>query len=315
MIIHVKKLRTTQNSVIVMNKVVYMLVALLIAGCSEQDVYKDIVDAPSIIDESPATDQYSVLLEQARWGNSDAYLKLAEFYHDGIGVKADFMGMMSMLVMADQYGVYNKSIDSYLVALPETDNAKMIVEAFASLDSKNMQKTDSITDVLIANGSAEGYALKGILQIERGDTLGGKQTIQKSAEMGSSFAKILLCTVPLPGEKHKDLDIEMLKLLSPNIPFANKLLGDMYSGYEKGCIEDEHLAAYFYEKADEQGCLGKRPARYLIDYYERNGINIDPKEMERLRILSGNTDPDVYIPDSIAVDTDHIDTDSVVVSD
>lgn len=298
-----------------MKKILYIFVALLIAGCSEQDVYNDIVDAPNITSEVPAKDQYSVLLEQARWGNSDAYLKLAELYHDGIGVKADFMGMMSMLAMADQYGASNKSIDSYLFALPETDNTKMIVEAFACLDRQNMHKTDSLTEILIANGSAEGYALKGVIQIERGDTIGGKQTIQTSADMGSSFAKILLCAVPSPGENHKVLDIDMLKSLSPNIPLANKLLGDMYSGYEKGCIQDEHLAAYFYSKADEQGCLGKRPARYLINYYERNEINIEPKEMERLRILSGNTDPDVYIPDSIAVDIDYIDTDSVVVTD
>lgn len=298
-----------------MKKILYIFVALLIAGCSEQDVYNNIVDAPSIMSEKSNTDQYSALLEQARWGNSDAYLKLAGFYHDGIGVKADFMGMMSMLAMADQYGASPKSTDSYLLSLPETDNTKLIIEAFASLDRKNTYKTDSLTEILIANGSAEGYALKGILQIERGDTLGGKQTIQTSADMGSSFAKLLLCAVPRPGSKNNTLDMDMLKDLSVSTPLASKLLGDYYSGYEKGYTEDEHLAAYFYKKADEQGCLGKRPARYLINYYERNGINIEPKEMERLRILSGNTDPDVYIPDSIAVDIDYIDTDSVVISE
>ena len=298
-----------------MKKILYIFVALLIAGCSEQDVYNDSVDVPSIMSGTSNADQYSALLEQARWGNSDAYLKLAEFYHDGIGVKADFMGMMSMLAMADQYGASPKSIDSYLLSLPETDNTKLIIEAFASLDCKNMYKTDSLTEILIANGSAEGYALKGILQIERGDTLGGKQTIQTSADMGSSFAKLILCAVPTPGSKNNTLDMDMLKDLSVSTPLASKLLGDYYSGYEKGYTEDEHLAAYFYKKADEQGCLGKRPARFLINYYERNGINIEPKEMERLRILSGNTDPDVCIPDSIAVDIDYIDTDSVVISE
>lgn len=298
-----------------MKKILYIFVALLIAGCSEQDAYNDMVDAPISMSEAPPTDQYSALLELARWGNSDAYLKLAGFYHDGIGVKADFMGMMSMLAMADQYGASPKSTDSYLLSLPETDNTKLIIEAFASLDRKNTYKTDSLTEILIANGSAEGYALKGILQIERGDTLGGKQTIQTSADMGSSFAKLLLCAVPRPGSKNNTLDMDMLKDLSVSTPLASKLLGDYYSGYEKGYTEDEHLAAYFYKKADEQGCLGKRPARYLINYYERNGINIEPKEMERLRILSGNTDPDVYIPDSIAVDIDYIDTDSVVISE
>ena len=266
-----------------------MIVAMFVESCSDQQLYDELTSENVVplneqkLSESAILNSY---LEKARWGDGTAFLKLAECYHDGIGVKPDFIGMMSMLAMADQYGVSNKAIDSYLLALPETDNTKMIVEACASLDRKNMNKTDSITEILIANGSAEGYALRGILQIERGDTLGGKQTIQTSADMGSSFAKILLCAVPSPGEMHKDLDIDMLKSLSPNIPLANKLLGDMYSGYEEGCIEDEHLAAYFYKKADEQGCLGKRPARYLINYYKRNNINIEPKEMERLRILS-----------------------------
>ena len=295
--------------------IVLTIVAVFMTSCSEQQLLDEFTNE-QFYTSSEQQDSESVILnsylEKARWGDGNAFLKLAECYHDGIGVKADFMGMMSMLAMADQYGASPKSTDSYLLSLPETDNTKLIVEAFACLDRKNLHKSDSITDMLIANDSPEGYALKGVIQIERGDTIGGKQSIQRSAEMGSSFAKILLCAVPSPGERHKDLDIDMLKSLSPNIPLANKLLGDMYSGYEKGCI---HLAAYFYSKADEQGCLGKRPARYLINYYERNEINIEPKEMERLRILSGNTDPDVYIPDSIAVDIDYIDTDSVVVSE
>ncbi len=298
--------------------IVFMIVAIFMASCSEQQLFDEFTSEQSVTSSEQQNSESVILnsyLEKARWGDGNAFLKLAECYHDGIGVKADFMGMMSMLAMADQYGASNKTIDSYLFTLPETDNSKMIVEAFSCLDRKNLQKTDSITDILIANDSPEGYALKGVIQIERGDTLGGKQSIQRSADMGSSFAKILLCAVPSPGEKYNDIDIEMLKSLSPSIPFANKLLGDMYSGYEKGCMEDEHLAAYFYKKADEQGFLGKRPARYLINYYERNEINIESKEMERLRILSGNTDPDVYIPDSIAVDIDYIDTDSVVVSD
>ena len=297
-----------------MKKILYIFVTLLIAGCSEQDVYNDIGDVSNNMSETSNINHYSALLEQARWGNSDAYLKLAEFYHDGIGVKADFMGMMSMLVMADQYGASNKTTESYLSSLPETDNTKLILEAFACLDRKNTQKTDSLIEILIAKGSEEGYTFKGILQIERGDTLEGRQIIQKGAEMGSSLAKLLLCAVPAPG-KHKELDLDMLKSLSPDIPFANKILGDVYSGYKKGYIEDEHLAAYFYKKADEQGCLGKRPARYLINYYERNDINIEQKELERLRILSGNTNPDVFCPDSIAIDIDYNETDSVVVSD
>lgn len=176
--------------------IVLTIVAVFMASCSEQQLLDEFTNE-QFYTSSEQQDSESVILnsylEKARWGDGNAFLKLAECYHDGIGVKADFMGMMSMLAMADQYGASPKSTDSYLLSLPETDNTKLIVEAFACLDRKNLHKSDSITDMLIANDSPEGYALKGVIQIERGDTIGGKQSIQRSAEMGSSFAKILLC--------------------------------------------------------------------------------------------------------------------------
>ena len=48
-----------------------------------------------------ANDEFATLLEQARWGDGKACLKLAEFYHDGVGVKPDFVNSMTMLAMAD----------------------------------------------------------------------------------------------------------------------------------------------------------------------------------------------------------------------
>lgn len=302
--------------------IVLMIVAMFMASCSDQQFYDELTSenvVPLNEQKLSESDMLNSYLEKARWGDGTAFLKLAECYHDGIGVKPDFLGMMSMLVMAGQYGVSNKAIDSYLFALPETDNTKMIVEALANLDRKNMNKTDSITEILITNGSAEGYALKGILQIERGDTLGGKQTIQTSADMGSSFAELLLCAFPTPKTgTGKYMNIDMLKSMSDRSPIANKLLGDIYSGYDYGNTSyiNESLAATYYKKADEQGCLGKGPARWLINYYDRSGIQIDAKEMERLQILSGHINaPDEYIPDSVHIDPDYLEMDSVVISD
>ena len=221
--------------------------------------------------------------------------------------------------MADQYGVPNHSIEDYLMSLPDTDHTKMIFEAIAKLDRRNILPTDSIVENLIANGSADGYALRGVVQVERGDTLGGQQSIMKGAEMGSSFAELLLCAFPAVETGYgKYVNIDMLRYMSSRSPVANKLLGDIYSGYNYGETVniDESLAAIYYKKADEQGCLGKRPARWLINYYDRNGIKIDAKELERLQILSGHIDePGEFIPDSVYVGPEYLEADSIATSE
>ena len=104
--------------------IVLTIVAVFMASCSEQQLLDEFTNE-QFYTSSEQQDSESVILnsylEKARWGDGNAFLKLAECYHDGIGVKADFMGMMSMLAMADQYGASPKSTDSYLLSLPETD--------------------------------------------------------------------------------------------------------------------------------------------------------------------------------------------------
>lgn len=125
--------------------------ALLIVGCSEQQLLDDYMSEVSEMSEKQEPAQVSIVnsyLEKARWGDGNAFLKLAECYHDGIGVKSDFMGTLTMLMMADQYGVANQSIEQYLRSLPDTDHTKMMFEAIAKLDRKNVLPTDSIIRTL-----------------------------------------------------------------------------------------------------------------------------------------------------------------------
>lgn len=302
--------------------IVLMIVAMFMASCSEQQLFDEFTSEPSVLLSEQLASESVILnsyLEKARWGDGTAFLRLAECYHDGIGVKPDFMGTLTMLMMANQYGVTNRSIDDYLISLPDNDYTKMAFEAIAKLDRENNLSSDSIAELLIANGSAEGYAIKGVIQVEQGDTIGGQQSIQTGAKMGSSFAELLLCAFPATETGNgKFLNIEMLKSISDKSPIVNTILGDFYSGHDYGetGIIDETLAVIYYKKADEQGCLGKRPARWLINYYDRTGVQIDAKEMERLQILSGHINsPDEFIPDSVCIDLNYLDVDSVDISD
>ena len=123
------------------------------------------------------------------------------------------------------------------------------------------------------------------LAVERGDTLQGIQMIQTAAEQESSLAILLRCstnlnTIAKPG-------ITKLIEASEKVPYAYKILGNIYSGEDFPGLKDEHLAAYYYQKADQHICLGKEGARWLLNYY-RNGedIHLSDKDLERLQVLA-----------------------------
>lgn len=265
-----------------MKNILCFLVLMAIVGCAEQELYKNTVD---IVKNENHIDQYAYLMEQARWGNGQAYLKLADYYRTGQGGKKDFLGTISMFAMADQYSEVNK-MEDYLKALPEKDNMKLFFDAMDSFDKKNMEEFAEITDRLIAEGLPEGYSLKGVMAVEMGETIEGKRLIEMAVEQGSTFAELLLAIIS--GKSNgKRPSIEVLAPLADRIPLACKLLGDAYAGIENDSVKNEELAAVYYQKADEQACLGKRAARWLVNYYERNGIQVDKREMERLKKLSG----------------------------
>ncbi|MBQ7419321.1 MAG: hypothetical protein IJV17_01120 [Prevotella sp.] len=295
-----------------MNNLFYTLVVFFLASCAEQELCEGIPDVQK--SETVVNDQFVSLLEQARWGDGKACLKLAKMYHDGVGVKPDFMNSVTMLMMAEQYGEKHGSL-SFMKALPQMDRMKLIYDSFDRLGTRHFSSADSIADALISQGSENGYVLKGVVQIQRGDTLEGRKAIEIGAEKGSSLGELVLCAVSSLGKQNgRSGVLAKLSALSERIPMANRLLADMYSGYEGIDMIDEPLAEKYYLKADRRGCLGKRPARWLINYYDRNGIQIDSMEMRRLQILSGYVnDPDEYIPDSVKVDSDYLEIDTVAV--
>ena len=190
-----------------MKKVLYFMVALFLASCAEQELYEDIADAPK--NNIEIDNQYAYLVEQARWGDGQAYLKLADLYHKGQGVQQDFLGTISMLAMADQYGAIS-NLEDYMKTLPEEDNMKLFFDAMENFERKNMEASAEMTDRLIAQGSPEGYTLKGIMAVEKGDTIEGRRLISLAVEQGSTFAELLL-TVLSDWKGGKSPCVELIK--------------------------------------------------------------------------------------------------------
>jgi len=82
-------------------------------------------------------------------------------------------------------------------------------------------------------------------------------------------------------------DVKKLVALADRVPFAYKLLADMYTGREDESKKDEALAAYYYLKAAEKAHLGMRGARWLFVYHNNGGnLQLSEQELQRLQALA-----------------------------
>ena len=264
-----------------MKKNLFLVVALVLVSCTDQLLVGEVAGDP--VEQAPAS-EISSLMEKARWGDGQACLKLADCYRDGIGVKPDFVSMMSMLSMAEDFGAINR-IEDYFGEMPFNNELEFLAKW--------------------TKDEADRDAVLGALAVERGDTLRGIQMIQTAAERESSLAILLRCstnlnTIAKPG-------ITKLIDAAEKVPYAYKILGSIYSGNDYPGLKDEQLAAYYYLKADQHVCLGKDGARWLLNYYYDGGnLKLGEKDLERLKILAKEEQQKPVVPTEWLEDVDEI---------
>lgn len=267
-----------------MKKIILCFVGLLgLASCSDQMTESELTEPVQTVNQIDG--EYHYYLEKARWGDAAAYVKLADFYREGKYVKSDFIGMTAMLALAEQYDSNHRLVD-YLKALPENDSYRLMSETMEEIGRKNRDKVKNVASILVANGKPEGYVINGAMQVEDGDTIGGLETIRYGAEQGSSFGELILCMAPaFMGNNQQPYNAEKLISMADKFPFANKFLAEMYAGEVCDSVYNPELAASYFLKADQFGFLGRRGAKWLLDYYASEHIEIDELEKQRLQTL------------------------------
>lgn len=266
-----------------MKKILFLLVTIVMSlvSCTDQQFLDETLANKALL---PTENEFNALIEQARWGDGQAYLKLADCYRDGKGVKKDFINMLSMMALAKQYGGI-KRMEDYLMAMPNESEFKLILEAIDLYEHKKIEESQAMTELLIAQGSPDGYSVESIIAVERGDTLEGKRLMEQAALQGSTYAELLLCIPEWRGANNPN--VEKLKSLVDSVPLACKLLADIYTGNDYASIKNERLAIYYYLKADEQACLGRRGASWLLNYHRNGGqLQLTERDIQRLQKLA-----------------------------
>lgn len=265
-----------------MRKYLYLIIVVALGSCADQFALEEVSTGQPNME--PAS-EFQALIEKAKWGDGQAYRKLADCYRDGKGVKRDFIGMLSMASLADDYRGINR-MEDYLDSLPKDSEFKLLIDCVEKFEQKQTDEAQTLLEGLVANGSPDGYAIKGISVLEHGDSLGAKRLFEFAAEKGSSLAELLLCIPDWRGAMKPS--IEKLASLTDKIPWVNNVLAETYEGKRGYDMKDDKMAAYYYLKADKQACLTKNGAKWLIDYIRNDGdIHLSPSDVKRLQILAG----------------------------
>ena len=260
---------------------------LFLASCSEQQIMEEMASSTKLTEQKSMTfspqDSIMSLLYQARWGDGSAYLKLADCYRDGIGVKKDFFGMITMAHMAEWRGAINR-MDDYIYGLPDGHEYKTLFLLMDGYKSYIQEGTDSVEHVLCNNGSPEAKTLLGIITIDKGDTISGMNMVKDAAEQGCSLAELLLTIPDWKGKLRADAT--KLAIIANRVPIAYLILGDLYYEPDDNGKSNKQLAVEYYMKAEEHAVLGHHGAERVLDYY-RNGGNIQLTEddIKRLELI------------------------------
>ena len=269
------------------NWFVYMIMMLFLASCSEQQVMEETTSSTKLTEQASMTvspqDSVMSLLNHARWGDGSAYLKLADCYRDGFGVKKDFFGMIMMAEIAEKRGGIQKA-DDYINNLPDGHEYKTLPLLMDGYKSYIQENADSVMQVLREKRSPEAQTLLGFIMMDQGDTITAKNIIEEAANQGCSLAKLLL-TVP-DWKGNARADAAKLVIIADQMPLAYYLLGNLYYEPDEKGETNKQLAVEYYMKAEERAVLGRRGALRILDYYRNGGkVRLTEDDVKRLELI------------------------------
>ena len=269
------------------NWCIYMIMTLFLASCSEQQVMEENASSTKLTEQKSMTvnpqDSVMSLLNHARWGEGSAYLKLADCYRDGYGVKKDFFGMIMMAEIAEKRGGIQKA-DDYINNLPDGHEYKTLLLLMDEYKSYVQENADSVMQVLREKKSPEAQTLLGFVMMDQGDTITAKNIIEDAANQGCSLAKLLL-TVP-DWKENVRADATKLVIIADQMPLAYYLLGDLYYEPDEKGESNKLLAVEYYMKAEEHAVLGRRGALRVLEYYKNSGdFQLTEDDVKRLELI------------------------------
>lgn len=270
--------------------VISCMVTLLFCHTSCQDGAEEF-QGPSVELEKECQElNVQRLVQQARDGNSDAYMALALCYKDGEGVEESMLNMMFMYI---QYCIRTGARIDGIKNLFDKDDPFLLVYDIldaSSLHELSLAKLEALKQLNPAEAKAIESAMAVISLEEAKDAL---QTLREAEKEGSEMAVIfqaLYYNKAGYGDDAKDF----FAGIAGRYPFANQFLCEIYTD-EYSHSKDPSLIYKAIEcchKAEANAMLVPKYASMLAGLYtysEENGLSVPGKlDEEKLNmIISG----------------------------
>lgn len=241
---------------------------------------------PTSADENLA-DSVRLYTEQARQGEEDGYIRLAELYRTGRGVDRSFTNMVSLYSLLP--GRNGRKLYDRLRAEGPDDPFLILFESVELGDTAAMERNAERLDRSNPAFAKAIRALRLSFNPETSDR--SLAMIREAGDEGCDFAYVLLA---IGYDKSGQTDLYEAHLLqhAPKLPAFHALLGELYSGQMSPDSEktDTLKAVDHYLQADSRGFLTPKGARFLIDYYEAatsaGKALCDEAELARLRKIA-----------------------------
>lgn len=253
------------------------------------------------VPETKSEETYvKALIDKARWGDGQAFLKLADCYCYGNGVKQDFFGMIYMIIQAKQHGATEESCD-YVQNLPDDNNNCRLAKILDAYLYSGRKKRDSVENVCYAIATPDAYAFLGMLAFEDKDFVKGYEML-KAADVrgGSTLTTMISCAYDL--ESKNKLDIAKLETLASSSPAVYMFLAENCSGKGNDMKRAEYLL-----KAEENAVLDKLDAQWLLDYCKGDStLRLSEEDIRRIESFASIEIQDEIMSDTV-VDTVFVD--------
>ena len=262
-------------------------VVLLCSGCSEAYLEADNGSGrpASGMEQAGWADSVAHYRSLAGQGDGQAYLHLAQCYHEGKGVEADFVMTWQMVQMAEQYGGIAHGKD-FFKALPDDAPDRLLMEAMDDIGNLQREKALLVADRLTAQAHPYADLVKGAVAMEE-DRLDEATALLRSAAGQGCLLAAMAVSVLSEGK-------DALFDYAEQLPLLYCELARQCFKSDISPAEDEQAAAY-YLQADERLCLDRTGVRWLLGYYEHQVANgqmaaSDPR-LEHLRLLNSRLAP------------------------
>ena len=236
-------------------------------------------------------DSVKVYVGQAREGKAEAYLKLADCYHQGQGVKHSTMMMIIMLmyhcmwndgwaeeenVALSQFAkfIQEQAFDDFMMKMPEDDADRLYLTFIKQFSSGRTDGLLGLARRIEAKDAPLGKIVNAVLASYYGEKELAERYFKEAAEVGSEYIKMDQLDKAVNDSIASDSVLALSLSLAKDLPFAYIAAAKIYS--LRGQTEEEMDC---YRKAGQWACLSPKQARKLRQHYLQ--------EAERLKRVYG----------------------------